>query len=318
MVLFSVGAFGDEPNQTNDFGAFVRERDSEIRALLQLKMVRIGLTDKKTQVIAFLDNKAENDPKTCMQFLGHLMWFASAVEGTHGFIRQEAVVACFVQGLFHPDESVRAAALDFLTDDTPSSEYRRYAKQIVAAWPMTRNGDQYIKLLAATRTEEANAFLRRLAADSPLGQRFLPDEVWAKLGDGTRELALIKRFETQTNAAFKGRLALTLGFVGTTNAVVALARELRTPLVVDQPGRYYSVRLKILEALGQAFPESRMFNEDFRQMLETRNFDVEGAGIDMVQERYLDRVEAWCQQQFGIQWQRERPKGPLSESRFNR
>ena len=122
---------------------------------------------------------------------------------------------------------------------------------------------------------------------------------------------MIQRFVSETNVAVKGELALKLGYVGTTNAVLVLAKELRSPLKVDEQQYFYSLRYRILQALGRAYPDEEMFNEELNFVTEGPNY-----GIQTDQERYLDRVEHWAEKEYGITWRNERPRGILRKQKL--
>ncbi len=291
LVLWTCSGRGGSavPSETNEFKSFVKQRQSELR-----EIVRISKDPLKAEASNALERLDQSqDPLQLLVALGHA---AQSGPDTIGFLRQDAIVACLVQGLLHPQGEVRRYSLNELDDYVLPSEYCPYVHALIAAYPKNQSR-ALMRMIGACRSPEGDAFLRDLRGRLQAQQDDLPEEVQAKLGYPGVEASLIARFHAETNCVEKGKLALKLGYVGTTNTLRALAEEMRCPLTVD-PGA--SVRAMIVRAFGRAMPQSRLFNEEYNTAARSGSLDEE--------DKYIARVEKWCGQTFGVQWQRERPK----------
>lgn len=114
----------------------------------------------------------------------------------------------------------------------------------------------------------------------------------AALGHKETEKRYIDLFLSTGSPAEKARLAETLGFIGTPETLRALAKEMRTDLIFVLTGSYRkSVRLNIISALSFNYPD--------------KTFLYDNAILD---ERGYDRVERFCEETFGIIWEKPRPE----------
>lgn len=159
--------------------------------------------------------------------------------------------------------------------------------------------------------------LARLAADAPVSELFLvvakakaadaleamqdleKDPIWAKddnfriaqaaLGDASVEDEFAVPFSATGDPKEKILLARRLAQIGSSTSRELLAREMRTPMVLHVPGSYeLSVRVEIAKALLYCHPD-----QTFLGRIES--------GED------YERIERWCEFNYGIQWSRPRP-----------
>ncbi len=308
-LLHCNAAFGGVVTQTNAFAVIVRQREPELRQLLAVNDVSVVALSAKAELEDSLARPDSLENADAVQrFLTSVISLGVRVGGTGEFVRNDTAVACLVQALTYPDREVREIAQDRLEQITRASEYRAYVTQLIAAWRQN-SSFELLDLIAMTHTAEGNAFLRHLQAEHGFWATNWLEEISADLGEPGVEGRLIKRFLSETNAQAKCDLALTLGRIGSTNAVLALVKELRTPLMVEKNTGRLSVRAKIIEALGLAFPESRLFNEELQEV--RHNSSGNEQSVKERQAPYIEKVERWCQERFGITWQRERPDEPL-------
>jgi hypothetical protein len=113
----------------------------------------------------------------------------------------------------------------------------------------------------------------------------------AALGDQAAESQFVAPFLATTDPVEKERLARLVGFIGTRSALTALASQMRSGLIFLQEGNFKrSVRLKIMEALAYNFPDKVFLYDNA-----------------IINDNGYERVEQFCEQTFGIQWQTARP-----------
>lgn len=149
----------------------------------------------------------------------------------------------------------------------------------------------------------------------------MPREILARIGDRAAEQALVDEFTRETDARAKGELALKLGYVASSNALIAIATEFRSPLVVYPEQRIhwiggeYLLRYKILLGLREAFPEVPLFSEELSEVVkQTEGCFLGGLSSERtkrcaaISNSYYDKVEEWLTAQFGVRWERPRPE----------
>lgn len=113
----------------------------------------------------------------------------------------------------------------------------------------------------------------------------------AALGNKKIEQEYVSRFLKESDPHKKAEYARYLGFIGTEAALKALASEMRTDLVIENPGvTIRSVRIFIIDALSYNFPEKTFLWDNAIE-------DDEGYA----------RVERFCEETFGTTWDVERP-----------
>jgi hypothetical protein len=113
----------------------------------------------------------------------------------------------------------------------------------------------------------------------------------AAMGDEELESSYINEFMQAGDPEKKASLAAVLGRIGTREALTALAKEVRTGLVIEMPNvMRKSVRLDIISALGYNFPD--------------RKFLYDNA---ITGDEDYARVEEFCRENFGVSWDTERP-----------
>jgi hypothetical protein len=212
-------------------------------------------------------------------------------------ISEHSIVEALLAGLCHADASVRQIALLHLSQHCAPAQYRSKAELLIQARDLNSD-DQLLRLIGLTDSTEG----RRLIVQLSTAGISIPNEVRARNGDKAIEQTLIRRFRDETNSATKARLALDLGYVASPACIYALASELRSRMIVDEQHYAYSVRYRILEALGNACPNEGLFNEELYRVVDGPSY-----GLPVDGEAYIDRVEAWCVTTFNMQWSQQRP-----------
>ena len=268
-------------------------------------------------------------------FLAKLFYYALYKEGYRKkYIEEDFVIDCLVSALYQ--DSLRSIAFSDIFDHVKPSALKRHDKWIIGIWEKMKFEHKLLFLIGSLDTDESRKFIRQLIQKEgyieipedvkarvkdkdilkELRERFrieIPDEIRAKVGNLEIQKRLIEQFQKESDAKTKGELALKLGYIGTQEAVLALVKEIRTPLIVEDKQKAfvrpksYSVRYKIIEALGKAFPDEELFNDELQEIIQ----NTAGVNDDKIYESrggdYYDRVEKWCQEKFNIQWENPRP-----------
>ena len=170
-------------------------------------------------------------------------------------IRDPRVVAALVDpGLAHAD-SAKETCLDALVKSVPPALVAPHGAALAAC--LRQSPDPTVALaLARARPADGRAILEAVAkADPTFAATHEVELARAALGDVGREQAIVEAFRACTDPTKESALARDLGVVGTRAALEALARALRTTLIVERGNRRRSVRLEVIAALRLAFPD---------------------------------------------------------------
>lgn len=157
------------------------------------------------------------------------------------------------------------------------------------------------RLVEESPTSELFLVVAKAKAIDALGtmQTLEKDPLWANddnfrtaqaaLGDESIEDLFTVPFRSCTDPKEKVDLAMRLARIGTGSTLALLAQEMRSPLVVHVPGSYQmSIRPEIAKALLYCHPE-----QTFLARIES--------------DEDYERIERWCEFQFGTIWSRPRP-----------
>jgi len=205
-------------------------------------------------------------------------------------IRDRRVIAVLASGLARPHGPGRIACLDGLERNVPGALLGELEVRLVAELAARPHATLF--LLAAKGKLPSAVGLVRESAATPRWER---DEAAAiaraAFGDAGAEGEFLRPFTATTDARQKARFAAALGKVGSERAVVALARALRTPLVIDIPNALErSVRLDVIQALSHVFPDVQLFY--FPSITSDESYAA---------------IEAWAEQSFRVTWSEPRP-----------
>lgn len=136
------------------------------------------------------------------------------------------------------------------------------------------------------------------------------DDVRARIGDQEAEARLIARFTNETTFVKKVRLASALGYVGSHNAGLALAKELKSSMFAEPnptatiPG-WTSLRIAIIQALGRIHQDNHLLTSELQRIIGATARDRRHAGDawyggPTAVQNYLDLVCAWARSTYGI------------------
>ncbi len=205
-------------------------------------------------------------------------------------IRDRNIIGLLIdKGLSGQDE-IRDMCLETLQQSVPGPILKDFAPKIVPnaqKWP-----DRIANLIIAkAKMAGAKNFIDSLCEKSAGAEDQSCFIAKAALGDTIVENDFIRKFQKTTDPQEKAQSALDLGYIGTKTALTALAGEMRTELVIEMPQvMRKSVRIFIVEALHYNYPEKSFLYDN-------------AVGDD---EGYA-RIEAFCEQEFGTVWKKERP-----------
>ncbi len=212
------------------------------------------------------------------------------------WVRSSAVTAYLVDVAVNSDhQELRERAADLLVEYVPDRYITVHAAALVKAAEDGKLDNAL--LLGKTNAEEAKPLLAkegRLWSVAPKDAR----AALAKLGDTSFSKSFIDAYQREQDGEQKARLAERLGYIGDAACVLALARDMRTPIVYNGAGVVRSLRVDIVMALGEAYPQVAVLQKR----------DVQGhKEID----EWYDAVEKWLEGYLGITWSTKRPE-PLT------
>ncbi len=146
-------------------------------------------------------------------------------------------------------------------------------------------------VIAKAKARQAAEVVERLMEDPRWSNSLEGRIAAAALGNTKIEQSYVSRFREESDPHQKAEYARYLGFIGTEPALKALAGEMRTDLIIENPGvTIRSVRIFIIEALSYNFPEKTFLWDNAVE-------DDEGYA----------RIERFCEETFGTTWDVERP-----------
>lgn len=205
-------------------------------------------------------------------------------------IRQKRIIAMLAEeGLAHEDLG-REAALGAMQQYVPAEYLKPYGKALTIDLK-ERPGTTAFLLIAKAKPAEAVPVVRKLMLSPRWPKELNARAAAAALGDAAIGKEFIDAFRSASDPKEKARLAKVLGWIGTDDALRALAEAMRTDLVIEMPRvSRRSVRLDVLAALSYNFPDQQV-------LYESQLFDESG----------YEQAEAFCEQRFGTKWDKPRP-----------
>lgn len=203
-----------------------------------------------------------------------------------------AVLKALLEMLTDPDEDVRRQSCVTLADLVPGDLIRPHAGAILAALKRYPSTDGALILLGKTGTPDA---LRLLEEIPEIGQAS-PENVrlvQARLGEREAEAAEIRAYGATSDPRAKAEAARRLGYIGTRQTVIVLARDIRMPLTyVWLVKSERSFRLHIIEGLHLAFMHEPIFWRPYFKPSD---------------DYYYEKIEKWLTDHLGVTWDHPRP-----------
>lgn len=214
------------------------------------------------------------------------------------WILSQAVTAYLVEvATSDADKEVRSYAANLLVERVPSPYIAVHAAAIIKA--AEEGKTMSILLLGKTGAAEAK---RLLQPEGKLGKvgGDLAKAALARLGDAAASKDFVDTYQLEKDPVKKADLAKTLGYIGDAACVLALARDMRTPVIYETGGVVKSLRVDIVEALSDAYPNESVFW--WRGVQGYEEIDA-----------WYDGAEKWLEGHLGVTWSTPRPK-PLAAS----
>ena len=174
----------------------------------------------------------------------------------------------------------------------PGDEIHPYADAILATLKKHPSIDGALILLGKTGTPSA---LRLLEEKPEIGQASPQDIrlVRARLGNAEAEAAEIHAYQAARDPAIKADAARRLGYIGTRQAAMVLAGDIRTPLTyVWLVKSERSFRVHIIEGLHLAFMREPVFWPPY---------------FKPTDDSYYEKIERWLTANLGVTWDHPRP-----------
>lgn len=206
-------------------------------------------------------------------------------------VRDRQIVSVLVEEGLAQHGTARGYSFDALHSFVPVELLKEHEGSIV--WNVkNRPHSAGLLVIAKGKFASAISLVEDLVRSPQWGDAESVYVARAALGHRETEKRYIDSFLSTRSPAEKALLAETLGFIGTPAALKALAKEMRTDLIFVLTGSYRkSVRLDIISALSFNYPD--------------KTFLYDNAILD---ESGYDRVERFCEETFGIIWEKPRPQ----------
>lgn len=209
----------------------------------------------------------------------------------HALVTDQKVIDCLVEALSDPAAEVRTKAARLLVARVERKHIVSGSKAIVSA--LSRwEGDLNYRLLGLAGSAEARDLLdqrRQQQGLSVEGIRLAS----AMLGDPKAQRLLLDEYLGEKDPVKKERLAVDLSYVVSAAAIKALAKDVRSPLVVRWGGKgRRSFRLVVVECLSRVYPHEKALWKP---------------RVPPKSDEYYDVIEKWAEATVGVQWTRPRP-----------
>lgn len=179
-------------------------------------------------------------------------------------------------------------ALDRLAKKTSPSILGEFGKALAKLAKRSPDPSLFL-VIAKAKAQEALPELEGLRDDPRWNDDECLEIALAALGDKPLENKFTKAFLASQEPSEKIELARKLGQIGSRSALRALAQEMRTPLIYEMPGNSESsVRVEIASAIGYNYPDKPFL-------------------MSVQEESDYERIEKFCESEFGIEWKTPRP-----------
>jgi len=227
-----------------------------------------------------------------LAYLGEKHWDNENAKPHFAWIIDNKVIALLVGILKEKDSTVKRAATNLLFYRVRDTDMIAIGEEIIKALEESGDLTSYPKLLGKTGSARAR---KSLGSDPQfrIVNKESTELALAKLGDEKLEKKFIKLFLNEEDSRKKERFAINVGYVGSTNAINALAREMHSPLIVtNASGSRYSIRLPIIKALSMAMPDKDIFWIPIPEPTD---------------DKYYIQIENYCEKNLKIKWSTPRP-----------
>ncbi|MCP4550268.1 MAG: hypothetical protein GY835_27730 [bacterium] len=205
-------------------------------------------------------------------------------------IRDRSVVALLTGEALSRQTSTRDIAIGYLLRNVPAVALKFRGKQLADNLKLYPDATLLL-VIAKAKPAEAVETVALLMENPGWAKEIETRIAAAALGDVEIERELIERFAIETDPRGRGQLARHLGYIGTPAALAAIAGEMRTDLVIENPNvSRRSLRVFLVEALSYNYPELSFLYDN--AVSSDADYEV---------------IEKFCVDTFGVQWRNERP-----------
>ncbi len=207
-----------------------------------------------------------------------------------GLIRDRSIINILVDDGLSRVGSAMEFCLDQLQYSVPPATLHEYGEALTN--DLKRSPDATLLLvIAKAKPSEAREPVDKLMENPGWAKELETRIAAAALGNREIDSEFIRTFLETKDPREKADFARYLGFIGTPEALKALASEMRTDMVLEMTGvSRRSVRIFIIEGLHYNFPDKTFLYDN------AVNSDEDYA-----------RIEKFCEDEFGVTYTRERP-----------
>lgn len=234
-----------------------------------------------------LELRQNPSPDVRLQIAKTLVTLGIETDPVHYLRNRRILSILFYDGAITDDAAYRYSMDRIALLATPSV-LREFAPAIARLVEESPVSDLFL-IVAKAKAIEAMEAMQELEKDPDWAKDDNFRIAQAALGDESIEDEFIEPFVGSFDPKAKIELATPLAQIGTSRTLELLAREMRSPMVLRVPGSYeMSVRVEIAKALLYCHPD-----QTFLGRIES--------------DDDYERIERWCEFQYGIQWNRPRP-----------
>lgn len=262
---------------SGDIGQFITTEQPKIDALKELRAAQAGEDEEVREGIfeVIADIGKAVDP---------------LYEEGGGLIRDRTILIALIDDGLTKKGPARNFCLNTLKESVPPIFLNQFGDRLLVNLKAMPDPTLFLIIAKAkpkTAAETVDKFM-----ENPAWQNSKEAQIAsAALGNTKLETDFINRFLNETDPGEKATDARDLGYIGTENALKALASEMRTDLVIENPGvTVRSVRIFIIEALSYNFPDKQFLWDNAVE--EDENYE---------------KIEKFCEETFGTKWSKERP-----------
>ncbi len=209
------------------------------------------------------------------------------------YINNRAVISFMVTSLTDEDHELRNLAGEMLATEVPAPLLRDHSRELIDLIRENIGIKGAVPILGKTGASRARELLQ---ANKQL-QKANPRATQAalgRLGDREAESLVIAAYRRADTPRSKEEEAHRLGYMATPRAVLALARDMRTPetYIWNMQSRR-SLRVHLIEGMHLAFPTEPVFwPPQFKPS----------------DDSYYEAIEQWITENLGVTWEQPRPE----------
>ena len=206
-------------------------------------------------------------------------------------VDDEGVIDFMVARLSDTDAEVQERAASILTARVEGRGIVRKSDAIIPN-VSARTNELPAILLGMTRAPSARELLTKTRQGKSLDSHQTKLAL-AMLGDTNCTEAIMPQYHAEKDPDKKASLSKDLAYIGSCKAILALASDLRCPLVVRWGGEgRRSFRLVVIEALSRLYPTETLLWKP---------------RVAPTSDKYYEQIEKWAEETFHVQWTRTRP-----------